>query len=123
LRGLKKLRPTVHPDIGIHRGLKFRMGTPNLSPQGKTMTESKTDGIRKPVDGLGYSRAFCEKVGKLEPLFRGEKIRLWYAGSYRIGRVSAPVPGGCYWVKLDVKIGAATRLLVTCANFGGRVND
>jgi len=99
------------------------MDTPDLSPQGKAMTEPVNDGFRKPVDGLGYSRAFCANVGKLEHLERGERIRLWYAGSYRIGRVSTPVPGGCYWVKLDAKIGAATRLLVTCANFGGRVND
>jgi len=99
------------------------MGTPYLSPQGKAMIESVNDGIRKPVDGLGYSRAFCANVGKLEALYRGDHIRLWYAGSYRIGRVSTPVPGGCYWVKLDVKIGAATRLLVTCANFGGHVHD
>jgi len=87
------------------------------------MTTPDRSYIDKPVDGSGYSRAFCANVGKLEHLDRRERVRLWYAGSYRIGRVAAPVPGGCYWVKLDVKIGAATRLLVTCANFGGRVND
>ena len=87
------------------------------------MTEWTINSVLKPVDGLGYSRAFCANVGKLEHLDKGEKIRLWYAGAYRIGRVSGPVPGGCYWVELDVKMGAATRLLVTCANFGGRIND
>ena len=99
------------------------MGTPYLSPQDKNMIDLNTGSIQKPDDGLGYSRAFCAGVGKLEHLDRGEKIRLWYAGSYRVGRVSTSVPGDCYWVKLDVKMGAATRLLVTCANFGGRVND
>jgi len=87
------------------------------------MTTPDRSYIDKPVDDLGYSRAFCVNVGKLEHLDRGERVRLWYAGSYRVGKVATPVPGGCYWVKLDVKIGAATRLLVTCANFGGRVND
>jgi len=79
--------------------------------------------IPKPEDGLGYSRAFCVGVGKLEALYKGDLLRVWYAGDYRLGRVGTRIPGGCYWVKLDHKLGKTSRVVVNCANFGGLVND
>ena len=80
-------------------------------------------GIRKPDDGRGYSRAFCENIGRLEALERGDKVRVWYAGAYRVVRVNTRIPGGCYWASLDRPLGGASRLVVTSGNFGGRVND
>ena len=99
------------------------MGTPNLSPQGKKMLDLNTGFIQKPDDGLGYSRAFCAAIGRLEDLDRTARIRVWYAGAYRVGTVGVKIPGNCYWVKLDVPLGQVSKLVVNCANFGGRVHD
>ena len=87
------------------------------------MTTPDGSYINKPVDGSGYSRAFCVNVGKLEALYRGDHVRVWYAGAYRMGRVSVSIPGGCYWVKLDLKLWKTSRVVLNCANFGGAVND
>ena len=99
------------------------MGTPYLSPQGKSMIDLNTGFIQKPADGLGYSRAFCASVGRLENLDRTARIRVWYAGGYRACTVGLKIPGGCYWAKLDVKLGKVSRLVVNCANFGGHIHD
>jgi len=87
------------------------------------MIDLNTGFIQKPDDGLGYSRAFCAAIGRLETLDRNEKIRVWYAGDYRICKVGTAIPGGCYWAWLEVKIGGIEKLTVNCGNFGGRVND
>jgi len=87
------------------------------------MIDLNTGFIQKPEDGLGYSRAFCVGVGKLEALYKGDQVRVWYAGDYRFGRVMNKIPGGCYWVQLNVRLGKTSRVVVNCANFGGRVDD
>jgi len=122
-RSLTKLRPTVHPDIGIHSGLKFRVGTSHLSPQGEAMVDLNNGFINKPDDGLGYSRAFCLAVGKLEKFGRGNRVLAWYAGTYRTGKFGARIPGGLYWLELESRSSIISRLMLRCENFGGRVND
>jgi len=87
------------------------------------MVDRKSRLIPKPDDGLGYSRDFCVNVGRLEDLARGQKIKVWFAGEYRVGSVGTRVPGGCYWLDLDFKIGKISRVVVNCANFGGHVHD
>ena len=122
-KGLKNSGLLAHPGIGIQSGLKSRMGTPSLSPQGKKMDEFGSTLIPKPEDGLGYSRAFCEGIGKLETLERGGKVRTWYAGAYPVVRITRRLPGGCYWGSFETLVGNASGTVVSCGSFGGRVND
>jgi len=79
--------------------------------------------IPRPDDGLGYSRAFCESVGKLEALCRGDRVRIWYAGCYHAGRVTRSLPGGCYWAAVEHLHSGLSGLTVSCSNFGGRIHD
>lgn len=94
---------------------------PHYSKGGVSMNQSAGERSPRPDDGLGLSRDFVAKVGKMPELKKGQCVRIWDGHRYRAADVVRRLPGDVYMCKLHREWAGSRFTIVHCGVFGGVV--